>query len=226
MPPSPCRTLPLASQHAPAPTAPVRASATSPPFRPAGPKPPLASMVQTPLSPCGYRVSRCAAGSSPKPPPHSLSSAAACSSCQPPHLSSVFPRRSPPSRACPSAADADRLPSPRPRLRRLDVAGEGLSPCATSPPHRPRAGPRSRAGTTLRASREGERRACASPARWPWRGLPYSVGRVLMGRCVRPARQGRGPHANSAHWPLNFFSISIFRIYSNPCKFKICVGFI
>jgi hypothetical protein len=142
----------------------------------------------------------------------------------PSHLSSVFPRRSPPSRACPSAADADHLPSPR--LRRLDVAGEGLSPCATSPPRRPRAGPRSRAGTALRASREGERRACASPARWPWRGLPYSVGRVLMGRCVRPARQGRGSHANSAHWPLNFFYISIFRIYSNPCKFKICVGFI
>jgi hypothetical protein len=41
-----------------------------------------------------------------------LSSAAACSCCRPPHLSSVFPRWSPPSRACPSTADADCLPRP------------------------------------------------------------------------------------------------------------------
>jgi hypothetical protein len=168
MPPSPCRTLPLASQHAPAPTAPVRASATSPPFRPAGPKPPLASMVQTPLSPCGYRVSRCATGSSPKPPPHSLSSAAACSSCQPPHLSSVFPRRSPPSRACPSAADTDRLPHPR--LRRLDVAGEGpLVPRRRlavrvpdlGPEPAPRCGRRARANAVhARAPRAGRGVGC------------------------------------------------------------------
>jgi hypothetical protein len=54
--------------------------------------------------------------------PHSLLSAAACSGCRPPHLSSVFPPRSPSSRECPSTADAGRLP--RPRLHHLDVVGE------------------------------------------------------------------------------------------------------
>jgi hypothetical protein len=53
-------------------------------------------------------------------PPHSLLSTAVCSGCQPRHLSSIFPCRLPPSRECPSAANAGRLP--RPCLRR--VAGE------------------------------------------------------------------------------------------------------
>jgi hypothetical protein len=71
-------------------------------------------------------------------PPHSLSSAAACSSCRPLHLSSIFSCSLPLSRACPSVADAGRLPHPR--LRRLDVAGEDPSPCAMSSPRHLRTG--------------------------------------------------------------------------------------
>jgi hypothetical protein len=64
-------------------------------------------------------------------PPHPLLCATA-------HLSSVFPRRSPPSHACPSAAEAGRLSHPR--LHRLDVASEDPTPCAVWSPHRLRAG--------------------------------------------------------------------------------------
>jgi hypothetical protein len=55
-------------------------------------------------------------------PPHSLLSTAMCSGCRPPHLSSVFPHRSPSRPECPSTADASRLPHRR--LRPLDIAGE------------------------------------------------------------------------------------------------------
>jgi hypothetical protein len=108
-------------------------------------------------------------------PQHSLSSTAACSGCWPPHLSSVFPCRSPLSRACLSTADVGRLPSPR--LCCLDVASEDPSPCAASSPRR---------------LRVGVTPACTSPARWPWRGLPSSAGCGLWA-----ARLGRPGHANT-----------------------------
>jgi hypothetical protein len=93
---------------------------------------------------------------------------------------------------------------PRPRLRRLGIAGEDLFPCAVSPPHRPRAGvtpacrrpssARSRATAASRASHEGERRACVSQR------AVCRMGHVLVGRCARPARQDPEPHARYAGW--------------------------
>jgi hypothetical protein len=115
----------------------------------------FASLHRSPLShaiPTAYvRSHTCPSASLPSPPgraPPSVGKVAAPQPSlhrQPPHpllctgahLFSIFPCRSLPSRACPSAAEADRLPHPC--LRHLDVAGEDPSPCAASSPHRPRA---------------------------------------------------------------------------------------
>jgi hypothetical protein len=93
------------------------------------------------------------------------------------------------------------------------------------------------------------------PARWSWRGLPSSMGHVLVDRCVRPARQGRGPRelckrAASALWtwvarhcgcglrvtvqlgsgrirPIGLQFIFLFSKYIQIlANLKICVGFI
>jgi hypothetical protein len=164
-------------------------------------------------------------------PPNSLLSATVCLSCRPPHLSSVFPCRSPLSRKCLSAADVGRLP--RPRLRHLDVAGEDPSPCVTSSPHRPcvRVAPACRRlpSTSVQSRRHA---AGVARGRTPRVHEPRALAMAWAAFQRQSLARGscptfRGPHASvdravptlcgqamsragvrvSARWPLNYFSI-------------------
>jgi hypothetical protein len=100
--------------------------------------------------------------------------------------------------------------------------------------------PRSRAGATPRASREGERRACTSLVRWPWHGLPSSASRLLVGRArlsVGHTPRWTGPcqHCAGRPWaglaleflPVGLWIISLFSDYIQIlANSKIHVGFV
>jgi hypothetical protein len=123
---------------------------------------------------------------------------------------------------------------PHPCLRRLGIAGEGLFPCAASPPRRLRAGvmpacrrmtlARSRAAAAPQASSEGERRACASQRAGrgvgcllAWATCSWAMCAMQMGH-VGTVHVG---HALLCSWAVRRFgpvTVDLFFYFSNIFK--------
>jgi hypothetical protein len=186
----------------------------------------------TPPSPYHLHAGKCAA------PPRLHAEPAALTSLlpspSPSHLSSVFPCRSPPSRACPSVVHASsstpsmprRLPHPT-----LPVSVVSLHLCLSQvrswpPSATVKSSPSSVCpSATVRMSLVLRRRAHCAQARHASWAAAAAVGRGQR-RASGPRQHcAAGPRADSAQWLLIY--IFLFSEYIQiPVNSKNCVGFI
>jgi hypothetical protein len=123
---------------------------------------------------------------------------------------------------------------PHPCLRRLGIAGEGLFPCAASPPRRLRAGvmpacqrmslARSRAAAAPQASSEGKHRACASQRAGRGVGCLLACATCSWAMCAMQMGHVGTVHVGHAllcSWAVRGFgpvTVDLFFYFSNIFK--------